>query len=199
MPTFQSFCYIKRQRLQGGELGGSAGNRDVRGQVWGARRALCTWHRWVVLREGPAERLDRWTGHRMNRASGTAAPSRRLCGFCFPEGAYLTLTSEQSLRQEVAVGEKLDLKVKVEAYPSLQSFNWTYQGPFSDQQPELSFETSKDTYRYHPRAPRAAPQPEGGRCSRESGHSGPRSALPRDPERGLHLFWSHFSFLSVPF
>uniref|UniRef100_A0A8D1S4X0 Macrophage colony-stimulating factor 1 receptor n=1 Tax=Sus scrofa TaxID=9823 RepID=A0A8D1S4X0_PIG len=78
-------------------------------------------------------------------ARGTHATSMV---FRVVEGAYLTLTSEQSLRQEVAVGEKLDLKVKVEAYPSLQSFNWTYQGPFSDQQPELSFETSKDTYRY---------------------------------------------------
>uniref|UniRef100_A0A8C5LF77 Macrophage colony-stimulating factor 1 receptor n=2 Tax=Jaculus jaculus TaxID=51337 RepID=A0A8C5LF77_JACJA len=64
------------------------------------------------------------------------------------ETAYLNLTSEQSLVQEVAVGESLTLKVKVEAYPGLQGFNWTYLGPFSDYQPTLDFVTNKDRYRY---------------------------------------------------
>ncbi|XP_053421951.1 macrophage colony-stimulating factor 1 receptor [Nycticebus coucang] len=64
------------------------------------------------------------------------------------ESAYLNLISEQNLLQEVAVGEKLNLEVKVEAYPGLQGFNWTYQGPFSDHQPKLDFVTIKDTYRY---------------------------------------------------
>ncbi|XP_057587157.1 macrophage colony-stimulating factor 1 receptor [Hippopotamus amphibius kiboko] len=64
------------------------------------------------------------------------------------DSAYLNLTSEQNLLQEVTVGEKIELKVKVEAYPSLQSFNWTYQGPFFGHQPELNFVTVKDTYRY---------------------------------------------------
>ncbi|XP_006204512.2 macrophage colony-stimulating factor 1 receptor [Vicugna pacos] len=64
------------------------------------------------------------------------------------ESAYLNLTSEQNLLQEVTVGEKLELKVKVEAYPSLKGFNWTYQGPFFGHQPKLNFVTIKDTYRY---------------------------------------------------
>ncbi|XP_003782093.1 macrophage colony-stimulating factor 1 receptor [Otolemur garnettii] len=64
------------------------------------------------------------------------------------EHAYLNLISEQSLLQEVAVGEELSLEVKVEAYPGLQGFNWTYQGPFSEHQPKLDFATTKDTYRY---------------------------------------------------
>ncbi|XP_066199528.1 macrophage colony-stimulating factor 1 receptor [Saccopteryx leptura] len=63
------------------------------------------------------------------------------------ESAYLNLTSEQSLLQEVAVGERLNLQVTVEAYPNLESFNWTYQGPYPDQ-PQLDFSTVKDTYRY---------------------------------------------------
>uniref|UniRef100_A0A8C0HTN0 Macrophage colony-stimulating factor 1 receptor n=1 Tax=Balaenoptera musculus TaxID=9771 RepID=A0A8C0HTN0_BALMU len=64
------------------------------------------------------------------------------------DSAYLNLTSEQNLLQEVTVGEKIELKVKVEAYPSLQSFNWTYRGPFLGQQPKLNFVTNKGTYRY---------------------------------------------------
>jgi hypothetical protein len=76
-----------------------------------------------------------------------------FCAFCFPDSAYLNLTSEQNLLQEVAVGEKLELRVKVEAYPSLQSFNWTYEGPFFGSQPKLNFETTNNTYRYHPVAP----------------------------------------------
>uniref|UniRef100_A0A9L0S2G1 Macrophage colony-stimulating factor 1 receptor n=1 Tax=Equus caballus TaxID=9796 RepID=A0A9L0S2G1_HORSE len=68
--------------------------------------------------------------------------------FWVVESAYLNLTSEQNLLQEVTVGEKLNLKVKVEAYPGLQGFNWTYWGPFSDHPPKLTFTTVEDTYRY---------------------------------------------------
>ncbi|PNI71915.1 CSF1R isoform 4, partial [Pan troglodytes] len=66
------------------------------------------------------------------------------------ESAYLNLSSEQNLIQEVTVGEGLNLKVMVEAYPGLQGFNWTYLGPFSDHQPEpkLANATTKDTYRH---------------------------------------------------
>ncbi|XP_004384956.1 macrophage colony-stimulating factor 1 receptor [Trichechus manatus latirostris] len=64
------------------------------------------------------------------------------------ESAYLNLTSEQNLLQEVSLGEKFNLKVKVEAYPALQGFNWTYLGPFSDQQHSLNFDIIEDTYRY---------------------------------------------------
>lgn len=78
-----------------------------------------------------------------------------LCVFCFPERAYLNLTSKQNLLQEVALGEKLNLQVTVEAYPDLQGFNWTYRGPFSDHQPKLNFFTTKETYRYQPQLPSA--------------------------------------------
>ncbi|XP_045140647.1 macrophage colony-stimulating factor 1 receptor [Echinops telfairi] len=61
---------------------------------------------------------------------------------------YLNLTSEQKLFQEVSLGEKLSLKVKVEAYPALRSFNWTYQGPFFNQQRKLDYILTKDKYRY---------------------------------------------------
>lgn len=89
----------------------------------------------------------------------------------FPESAYLNLTSEQSLLQEVTVGEKVDLQVKVEAYPGLESFNWTYLGPFSDYQDKLDFVTIKDTYRYHLSAPIwRAPHPEGECFRQEAGH-----------------------------
>lgn len=64
------------------------------------------------------------------------------------ESAYLNLTSEQNLLQQVAVGEALNLQVTVEAYPSLQSFNWTYLGPFSYHQSKLNFITTKNMYRY---------------------------------------------------
>ncbi|XP_075399273.1 macrophage colony-stimulating factor 1 receptor [Tenrec ecaudatus] len=63
------------------------------------------------------------------------------------ERAYLNLTSEQKLLQEVSLGEKLSLKVKVEAYPALRGFNWTYQGPFN-QQRKLDYNISKGNYRY---------------------------------------------------
>ncbi|XP_036097989.1 macrophage colony-stimulating factor 1 receptor [Molossus molossus] len=63
------------------------------------------------------------------------------------ESAYLNLTSKQTLLQEVDVGERLNLQVIVEAYPDLQGFNWTYQGPY-DHQPKLNFGISNDTYRY---------------------------------------------------
>lgn len=69
--------------------------------------------------------------------------------FCFPESAYLNLTTEQNLLQEVAMGEKLNLQVIVEAYPGLQVFNWTYLGPFSNDKSKLNFATIEDTYRYH--------------------------------------------------
>lgn len=59
------------------------------------------------------------------------------------------MTSKQNLFQEVKVGESLSLSVDVEAYPDLEAFNWTYEGPFSDQQPKLNFVTMKDTYRYN--------------------------------------------------
>uniref|UniRef100_A0A5F9DVQ4 receptor protein-tyrosine kinase n=1 Tax=Oryctolagus cuniculus TaxID=9986 RepID=A0A5F9DVQ4_RABIT len=62
--------------------------------------------------------------------------------------AYVNLTSKQNLFQEVSVGETLNLQVQVEAYPDLQSFNWTYLGPFSDYEPKLEFITNKDMYRY---------------------------------------------------
>ncbi|KAM5302216.1 macrophage colony-stimulating factor 1 receptor isoform 2-T2 [Glossophaga mutica] len=64
------------------------------------------------------------------------------------ESAYINLTSEQNLLQEVAVGEKLNLQVVVEAYPDLQGLNWTYAGPFSDHQLKLNFVTVKNAYRY---------------------------------------------------
>ncbi|XP_006863937.1 PREDICTED: macrophage colony-stimulating factor 1 receptor [Chrysochloris asiatica] len=64
------------------------------------------------------------------------------------ESAYLNLTSEQNLLQEVSLGEKLKLKVKVEAYPAPKDFNWTYLGPFSSHQPEFDFVIINDTYRY---------------------------------------------------
>lgn len=64
------------------------------------------------------------------------------------ESAYLNLTSEQNLLQEVGLGEQLNLQVTVEAYPNLQSLNWTYLGPFSYHQPTLHFVTVKNMYRY---------------------------------------------------
>ncbi|XP_057644285.1 macrophage colony-stimulating factor 1 receptor isoform X1 [Chionomys nivalis] len=65
------------------------------------------------------------------------------------ESAYLNLTSEQSLLQEVAVGESLTLTVNVDAYPGLQSYNWTYLGPFFEDQHNLDFITQRTTtYRY---------------------------------------------------
>lgn len=94
-----------------------------------------------------------------------------LCVFCFPESAYLNLTTEQSLLQEVTVGEKVDLQVKVEAYPGLEGLNWTYLGPFSDHQDKLNFVNSKDTYRYYLSASIwISPQPEGECFRQEAGH-----------------------------
>lgn len=89
-----------------------------------------------------------------------------LCVFCFPESAYLNLTSEQNLLQEVALGETLDLQVTVEAYPNLQGFNWTYLGPFSYHQ--LNFVTIKDMYRYHLPALTAQPRSQMGNASARS-------------------------------
>lgn len=65
------------------------------------------------------------------------------------ESAYLNLTSEQNLLQEVALGETLNLQVTVEAYPNLQGFNWTYLGPFSYHQPASNFDTDENMYRYN--------------------------------------------------
>lgn len=93
-----------------------------------------------------------------------------FCAFCFPDSAYLNLTSEQNLLQEVAVGEKLELRVKVEAYPSLQSFNWTYEGPFFGSQPKLNFVITNDTYRYHPLAPICMAQSQTENTLTESQH-----------------------------
>ncbi|XP_045407348.1 macrophage colony-stimulating factor 1 receptor [Lemur catta] len=94
------------------------------------------------------------------------------------DSAYLNLISEQNLLQEVTVGDKLDLKVKVEAYPGLQGFNWTYLGPFSDHQPKLDFVTIKDTYRYTSTLslPRLKPS-EAGRYSFMARNPGGWSAL----------------------
>lgn len=61
---------------------------------------------------------------------------------------YLNLTSEQDLFQEVTAGENLRLEVKIEAYPRLQGYNWTYLGPFSDHSHRLKFNTISSTYRY---------------------------------------------------
>ncbi|MBZ3882800.1 Macrophage colony-stimulating factor 1 receptor [Sciurus carolinensis] len=107
-----------------------------------------------------------------------AGGAPRIYVFCFPESAYLNLTSEQKLIQEVTVGENLDLKVKVEAYPGLQGFNWTYLGPFFDYRPKLNFVTNKDTYRYTSSLslPRLKPA-EAGRYSFLARNAGGWSAL----------------------
>ncbi|KAG8504482.1 Macrophage colony-stimulating factor 1 receptor [Galemys pyrenaicus] len=81
-------------------------------------------------------------------ASNTQGVRSMAMVFRVVESAYVNLTSEQNLSQEVTVGEKLNLIVQVEAYPALQAFNWTYLGPFSDRQPKLHFDTTQDTYRY---------------------------------------------------
>ncbi|ERE85220.1 macrophage colony-stimulating factor 1 receptor [Cricetulus griseus] len=63
--------------------------------------------------------------------------------------AYLNLTSEQSLLQEMIVGESLSLTVNVDAYPDLQSYNWTYLGPFFEDQNNPDFTIQRTTkYRY---------------------------------------------------
>ncbi|KAF7473499.1 macrophage colony-stimulating factor 1 receptor [Marmota monax] len=94
------------------------------------------------------------------------------------ESAYLNLTSEQNLLQEVTVGENLNLNVKVEAYPGLQGFNWTYLGPFSDYQHKLDFVTNKETYRYTSSLslPRLKPS-EAGRYSFLAMNAGGSSSL----------------------
>lgn len=94
------------------------------------------------------------------------------------ESAYLNLTSKQNLLQEVALGEKLNLQVTVEAYPDLQGFNWTYGGPFSDHQPKLNFNTRKETYRYTSTLslPRLKPS-EAGRYSFLARNAGGEDAL----------------------
>lgn len=93
-----------------------------------------------------AESMGRSPNEQPNRDIFPLMPD--LYVFCFPERAYLNLTSKQNLLQEVTVGEKVDLQVQVEAYPGLQGWNWTYLGPFSDHQSKLNFVMMKDTYRY---------------------------------------------------
>lgn len=47
------------------------------------------------------------------------------------------------------MGESLTLTVNVDAYPGLQSYNWSYLGPFFEDQHNLDFITQKTTtYRY---------------------------------------------------
>nr|KAF6346353.1 colony stimulating factor 1 receptor [Pipistrellus kuhlii] len=94
------------------------------------------------------------------------------------ERAYLNLTSNQNLLQEVALGEELNLQVTVEAYPDLQGFNWTYRGPFSDQQPKLNFRINKETYRYTSTLPLPRLKPsEAGRYSFLAWNAGGEDAL----------------------
>lgn len=110
--------------------------------------------------------------------------------FCFPESAYLNVTSEQNLLQEVTVGENLELTVKVEAYPGLQGLNWTYLGPFSDYQPKLDFLTNKDTYRYDLSVPVCTVcQPGGGCLSQESVCWGHIPTLLCELKRVPSSFW----------
>ncbi|KAM6224477.1 macrophage colony-stimulating factor 1 receptor isoform 2-T2 [Rhynchocyon petersi] len=95
------------------------------------------------------------------------------------ERAYLNLTTEQNLLQEVSLGKTLNLQVNVEAYPSLQAVNWTYLGPFSSHQPILNFHTTTDdTYRYTSTLflPRLKPS-EAGRYSFLARNSGVWKAL----------------------
>jgi macrophage colony-stimulating factor 1 receptor len=63
------------------------------------------------------------------------------------------LTSEQSLLQEVSVGDSLILTVHADAYPSIQHYNWTYLGPFFEDQRKLEFITQRAIYRYVLSAP----------------------------------------------
>ncbi|XP_074147856.1 macrophage colony-stimulating factor 1 receptor [Sminthopsis crassicaudata] len=65
------------------------------------------------------------------------------------EQGYMNLSSEQSLQQAVVVGENLDLKVNIETYPKLLSWNWTYDGPFPDSHHRLHTSLSGKTYRFN--------------------------------------------------
>lgn len=58
------------------------------------------------------------------------------------------MTSEQSLSQEVSLGESLTLTVHADTYPGLQRYNWTYLGPFFEDQHKLEFKTQRNTYSY---------------------------------------------------
>lgn len=81
-------------------------------------------------------------------ASNEAGLHTTSMNFQVVENAYLNLTSEQSLLQEVAVGESLILTVNADAYPGLQHYNWIYLGPFFEDQHKLDFNTQRTTYRY---------------------------------------------------
>ncbi|KAL1773521.1 macrophage colony-stimulating factor 1 receptor [Sigmodon hispidus] len=82
-------------------------------------------------------------------ASNVVGKHTNSMNFQVVESAYLNLTSEQSLLQEVSVGENLALTVNVDAYPGLQSYNWTYLGPFFEDQHKLDFSIQRtSTYRY---------------------------------------------------
>ncbi|KAM9066115.1 macrophage colony-stimulating factor 1 receptor [Sarcophilus harrisii] len=65
------------------------------------------------------------------------------------EQGYMNLSSEQSLQQAVVVGENLDLKVNIETYPKLLSWNWTYDGPFPNSHHRLQTSLSGKTYRFN--------------------------------------------------
>ncbi|XP_051834648.1 macrophage colony-stimulating factor 1 receptor [Antechinus flavipes] len=65
------------------------------------------------------------------------------------EQGYMNLSSEQSLQQAVVVGENLDLKVNIETYPKLLSWNWTYDGPFPDSHHRLQTSLSGKIYRFN--------------------------------------------------
>ncbi|XP_038627891.1 macrophage colony-stimulating factor 1 receptor isoform X2 [Tachyglossus aculeatus] len=64
------------------------------------------------------------------------------------ERAYVNLSSEQSRRLEVDVGEKLELGVHVEAYPQLLHWNWTFDGPFRTADPKFPAVLTGKIYRY---------------------------------------------------
>lgn len=81
-------------------------------------------------------------------ANNAAGSNTATMNFQVVESAYLNLTSEQSLLQEVSVGENLDLTVIADAYPGLQRYNWTYLGPFFEDPHNLEFRTQWTTYSY---------------------------------------------------
>lgn len=81
-------------------------------------------------------------------ANNAAGSNTATMNFQVVESAYLNLTSEQSLLQEVSVGETLDLTVIADAYPGLQRYNWTYLGPFFEDPHKLEFRTQWTTYSY---------------------------------------------------
>nr|BAE42517.1 unnamed protein product [Mus musculus]BAE43398.1 unnamed protein product [Mus musculus] len=81
-------------------------------------------------------------------ASNDVGTRTATMNFQVVESAYLNLTSEQSLLQEVSVGDSLILTVHADAYPSIQHYNWTYLGPFFEDQRKLEFITQRAIYRY---------------------------------------------------